>query len=90
LIDSDIIPKYYDGFLNAFENILRSVAIMRNEEQGAGHGSGAEKPKIPYPLAELAVNLSAVLINFLIKHYLESLDQGSSEESFPGDDDIPF
>jgi len=90
LIDSEIIPEYYDGFLNAFENILRSVAIMRNEEQGAGHGSGAEKPKIPYPLAELAVNLSAVLINFLIKYYLESLDRGSSEESLPGDDDIPF
>ncbi|MBT9132716.1 MAG: hypothetical protein DDT33_01245 [Firmicutes bacterium] len=44
LIASGLIPEYYRGFLKAFEeNILRCVAIMRNEELGVGHGRGPSK-----------------------------------------------
>jgi hypothetical protein len=72
LIEAGIVPEYYDGFLKAFEeNILRCVAIIRNEELGAGHGQGATPNVIPRPLAELAVNLSAVIIYFLIARHLE-------------------
>lgn len=71
LIDSGLIPKYYTGFLKVFEeNILRCVAIMRNEELGVGHGRGPSKNIVPPDLAELAINLSAVLINFLVKQHL--------------------
>ena len=72
LIDSGLVPKYLSGFLKAFEeNILRSVAIIRNEELGVGHGRGAKPKEIPQSLAELAINLAGVLIKYLITRYLE-------------------
>jgi len=72
LIDSGLVPEYYSGFLKAFEeNILRSVAIIRNEELGVGHGRGANMKEIPRSLAELALNLAGVLIKYLITTYLE-------------------
>jgi hypothetical protein len=70
LIDSGLVPEYYDGFLKAFEeNILRCVAKMRNEELGVGHGKGPSGNVVPQELAELAVHFSGVLINFLVKQH---------------------
>lgn len=87
LIEVNLVPEYYTGFLKSFgENILRAVAIIRNEEPGAGHGRGPVLKKIPKSLAELAVNLAAVLINYLIKRYLEQ----KSEKSPENDNGIPF
>jgi len=89
LIDSGLVPNYYEGFLQAFEkHILRSPAIIRNEELGAGHGQGATTNPVPKELAELAVNLSAVLINFLIKKYLAKTPQVEPEPEPSGE--IPF
>jgi len=71
LIDSGYIPEYYKGFLGDFEkNILRCVSIMRNEEKGVGHGVGFSKNIIPSELAELSINLTASLINYLIKCFI--------------------
>jgi len=75
LRESGIIPEYYSGFLEVFEkNILRSVAIMRNEEPGAGHGKGKEIKVIPRSLAELGVNLAGVIIKYIIERHLEGKD----------------
>ncbi|OPY84788.1 MAG: hypothetical protein A4E65_00224 [Syntrophorhabdus sp. PtaU1.Bin153] len=42
------MPEYYRGFLQAFEtNILRAVAVMRNEELGVGHGRGVAVNEVP-------------------------------------------
>lgn len=72
LIESGIMPEYHEGFLKAFEeHILRSVPMARNFEKGVGHGQGAEVNEPPKSLAELAVNLSGVLILFLLKQHLE-------------------
>ena len=98
LIDSGIVPEYYTGFLQSFEdNILRAPDKMRNDELGSGHGQGKEINNIPKSFAELAINLSAVLINFLIKRYLEinSKETVEEPETFDSqykenDDDIPF
>lgn len=90
LIDSGVAPEYYSGFLKTFEgNILRSVAIIRNEELGVGHGRGAKPKEIPKSLAELAINLAGVLINYLIKRYLEMTTKENSAE-YENDEDIPF
>lgn len=35
-----LFPEYFDGFLKAFEDILRGVAVIRNQELGVGHGQG--------------------------------------------------
>jgi len=93
LIDSGLIPNYYDGFLKAFEeNILRCVAIMRNEELGVGHGRGASDDVIPPELANFAVNMSGVIINFLIERVLgnkNNLKENNKGSDF-SDEDIPF
>ena len=90
LIESGLIPEYYRGFLKSFEeNILRAVAIIRNEEPGAGHGRGQKIEKVPPSLAELAVNLAGVLINYLIKRYIENRSP-SIEKTEIDEDEIPF
>jgi hypothetical protein len=91
LIDSGVVPDYYEGFLRAFEeNILRCVAIMRNQEPGAGHGRGALTTIAPFELAELAVNLSAAIINFLIKQHLKKLNASTEEGTTVEPEDLPF
>ena len=90
LIENGLIPEYYKGFLKSFEeNILRAVAIIRNEEPGAGHGRGQKIEKVPQSLAELAVNLAGVLINYLIKRYIEN-QSPSIEKTEIDEDEIPF
>jgi hypothetical protein len=72
LIDSGIVPEYYNGFLKGFEDyILRCVAVARNFEKGVGHGQGMDVNEPPKSLAELTVNLSGVLILYLLKRHLE-------------------
>jgi HEPN domain-containing protein len=89
LIDSKLIPEYYDGFLTAFEkNILRCVAIMRNKEKGAGHGQGAEVNEIPRELAELGVHLAGVLIHYLIKKYISTHPQ--EQKNLEQIEEVPF
>ena len=98
LINSGYIPEYYKGFLRDFEkNILRCVSIMRNEEKGVGHGVGFSKNIIPSELAELSINLTASLINYLIrcfinkeklvevheKNHKEKIEETISEEDIP-------
>lgn len=73
LVHSGLIPEYHQGFLKAFEeHILRSVPMARNFEKGVGHGQGVDVNEPSKSLAELAVNLSGVLILFLLKQHLES------------------
>ena len=90
LAASGLIPEYYTGFLKAFEeNILRCIAIIRNEELGVGHGKGPSRDVVPRELAELAVNLSGVLINYLIKQYLNRTGTNSEVEEID-EEDLPF
>lgn len=101
LSEAGQIPEYFQGFVKDFEsNILRSVAIIRNEEKGAGHGQGPDIHQVPKSLAELAVNLAGVLINFLIKQHLEKRPQTASADQTQADssedtatfqdDNLPF
>lgn len=93
LIDSGLIPNYYNGFLKVFEeNILRCVAIMRNEELGVGHGRGASDDIIPPELAKFAINMSGVIINFLIERVINNKgDSKNNNENLDfSDGDIPF
>ncbi|OAA30189.1 hypothetical protein AT15_00340 [Kosmotoga arenicorallina S304] len=91
IIESGLIPEYFEGFLRAFEeNILRSVAIIRNEQPGAGHGRGDMLQTAPYSLAELAVNLAGVLINYLIKRYLEKQTPQNNDNNNTDEANLPF
>lgn len=93
LIESGLVPKYHEGFIKAFEeHILRAVAMARNFEKGVGHGQGADINEPPKSLAELAVNLSGVLILYLIKRYLEMhpIQTESEPQGESGDEDFPF
>lgn len=96
LIDSGIVPEYHEGFINAFEeHILRAVPIARNQEKGVGHGQGSEISEPPSSLAELAVNLSGVLILYLLKRHLElhpidKRQESESEVQEGWEDALPF
>jgi len=99
LIDSGYIPEYYKDFLKDFEkNILRCVSIMRNNEEGVGHGVGYSDNIIPSELAELSINLTASLVNYLIKRFinkegLAEVQDKNPKEKIKGivyEDDIPF
>lgn len=94
MIDSGIIPSYYDKFLDNFEQMLRSVNIARNEEKGAGHGQGPEIAQVPRHLAELILNFCGALVVYLVNHHIDSQpkEEPSSEETsieMP-EEDIPF
>ncbi|RLC09319.1 MAG: hypothetical protein DRH43_08485 [Deltaproteobacteria bacterium] len=93
LIDSGLVPDYHEGFLKAFEeHILRAVPTARNFEKGVGHGQGTDINEPPKSLAELAVNLSGVLILYLLKQFLEShsVDEEQKNGQEKDDDDLPF
>lgn len=88
-IKSGYVPEYFDGFLKQFEQyILRSVANIRNQSLGIGHGQGDSVNDVPKSLADLSIDLSSVLIKFIVNRYLES--KPPQEESFDSSDDIPF
>jgi len=87
-LKSGYVPEYFDGFLKEFEHILRSVAIIRNQVLGVGHGQGDSVNDVPKSLADLSIDLSSVLIKFIINRYVES--EPPQEESFDSSDDIPF
>ena len=91
LLASGLVPEYFKGFLKDFEgSILRCVAIIRNEELGVGHGKGPSRKVVPLELAELAVYLSGVLINFLVKQHLRKMSTEAKTEVEPNAEDIPF
>ncbi|WP_367363553.1 hypothetical protein [Mesotoga sp.] len=87
-IKSGYVPEYFDDFLKEFEHILRSVAIIRNQVLGVGRGQGDSVNDVPKSLADLSIDLSSVLIKFIINRYLES--EPPQEESFDSSNDIPF
>ena len=94
VIDSGIIPEYYDDFLKNFEQVLRVVNIARNEEKGAGHGQGSEVVDVPKHLAELVLNFCGSLTIFLVNHYIDAKPKErptpEPELTYVPDDDIPF
>lgn len=94
VIDSGLVPDYHEGFLKAFEeHILRAVPVVRNFEKGVGHGQGIDVNEPPKSLAELAVNLSGVLMLYLLKRHLELHPANEEPKAGPETDDyddIPF
>ena len=80
-----LVPTYYEGFLDHFQEFMTILTVTRTNE--AGHGQGKEVTAVPPPLAEFALHLSGALIVFLIKRHLERTPP--EEPEFP-EDDIPF
>lgn len=76
IIDSKIIPDYFNDFLNSFKNILKIVLDIRNNEKGAGHGQGNKVFIVPKEIAELSLHLCASLIYYLINRFI-TIDKDS-------------
>ncbi len=86
LIDSGLIPEYYQGFLQSVEQIIAAVMNERNEP-GRGHGQGVMVTHLDASLAEFCLHLTGTLIVFLIKRYQEKSSFGAP----PLDpEDLPF
>lgn len=79
LIKSQLIPNYYEGFIESFRKVLQGLPITRNKM--GGHGQGKSKKEIDESYAELAIHLAGTLIVFLIKR---------SQERQKENDEIPF
>ena len=98
IVDLDIIPDYYKGFLRSFtDNILGSVIKMRNKEKGVSHGQGESLNDPPQSLALLALHLTGVLLNYLICRYQEinpppqlENDHESHENTIIRPSEVPF
>ena len=88
LIDSGIVPKYYNDFLIHFEQLCYSITRERNLP-GRGHGQGKELAVVPQCLAEFAVNLAGSVNVFILKLWTEQKQvQVRSPEL--SEDDLPF
>lgn len=93
LIDSGLVPKYYDGFFKALESVIGVVGVERSQP-GRGHGQGASPESVEPSLAEFALHLTGTTIVFIIKRYREHAELSvvppvaESEERTP--DDLPF
>ena len=53
------------------ERVMMSLPYIRNNTT-AGHGAGLNTAAIPKPMANLAINLAAALITFLVEQYAEN------------------
>jgi len=71
LVRSGVIPEYSSGFLEAFETLTYSVAKIRNDAPGAGHGQGTSVTLMPLAIAQLMVNLCGSIILFIIDRHIE-------------------
>lgn len=90
LIESGIIPKYYEEFLIHFDKLALGAVKERNRP-GTGHGQGSTPTEVPKTLAEFAVNLAGSLNLFIIQHWIELKSEKSEIESaIEIDEDIPF
>ena len=83
LVNSEVIPLYYEEFYKHFEKLALGVVKERNRE-GRGHGQGAKIKPIDRTLAEFAVNLAGSINLFLLQQ-----TRKQRKESFL-DDEIPF
>lgn len=81
LIDSNVIPEYYEEFFKNFEQLVLGVGKERNLP-GRGHGQGSQATEVQKSLAEFAVNLAGSINLFLLRH----LTSDEQEK----DEDIPF
>jgi hypothetical protein len=67
LIDSQIIPEYYEEFFKNFEQLVVGVGKERNLP-GRGHGQGSQATDVHKNLAEFTVNLAGSINLFLLRH----------------------
>jgi len=70
LIDSGIVPEYYDEFLKHFEKLALGAVKERNLPARA-HGQGKDTTQVQHELAEFAVNLAGSLNLFIIQRWLD-------------------
>ena len=82
----DLPESIRSGFA---EQVMKTLPFMRNKL--AGHGQGAEIVDVPVVYGELAMQLAAVLHNFLITKHLERKPPEPAHAlATIVDDDIPF
>ncbi len=96
LIKSNLIPDYFNGFLEYFEGLLQSIFTIANKS--SRHGQ-IEKPndknKVDEPIASFCLNLIGTLIVFITDRYLETkpkIETSINEIKSPieNEDDLPF
>ena len=88
LIDSGLLPEYYEEFLANFEKLALGAVKERNLP-ARGHGQGAEPTPVPKPLAEFAVHLAGAVNLFIIQRWIGARPKAEEEPPTP-EDGVPF
>lgn len=91
LIDSGVLPEYYQEFLSYFEKLALGAVKERNRP-GTGHGQGSQTTEVPRSLAEFTVNLAASINLFIMNRWIElHPEKDMPPHTTPNaDDDVPF
>lgn len=90
LIESGMVPQYYQEFLVHFEKLALGAVKERNRP-GTGHGQGLSQIEVPRSLAEFSINLAGAINLFIIERWTEA--RGKKGAGIPEpeeDDEIPF
>ncbi len=87
VVDSGLVPEYYEEFLTHFEKLALAASKERNQP-ARGHGQGSDPTIVPKPLAEFALHLAGAVNLFMIQRWIDSKPK-EEEPPVPGDD-IPF
>lgn len=95
LLKSNLIPDYFNGFLDYFEGLLQSVFTIANKSSRHGQiDLPNDKNKVDEPIASFCLNLVGTLIVFITERHLEANPKEKTTENITdnmlGNDDLPF
>jgi len=97
LIKSNLIPDYFNGFLDYFEGLLQSSFTIANKSSRHGQKDlPTTINEVDEPIASFCLNLVGTLIIFVTDRYIETKPkiekqkENIVDESPINDDDLPF
>lgn len=92
LLKSQLIPNYFNGFLDYFDGLLQSSFTIANKSSRHGQKElPDELNKVDEPIASFCLNLVGTLIIFITDRYIESKPKLDKPKKLSDNEsDLPF
>ena len=87
LLQSGLVPAYYEEFMTHFEKLVLGAGKQRNRP-GTGHGQGRDVADVPSALARFALHLAASINLFLLEQWAQQ--RSEHQEVLIEPEDLPF